>query len=316
MEQRITSSIFFDLQHIIVDSEGAEKLDMLPYVCKICGFKTIKPNPRDLGVVRGNTERFIKTIFHLWKCPQCRTIHSVDQVDFQNIYKDYPLNKRCLDFFARRTMHNLLKRLQRAGIKKTDSILDYGCGNGVFVHFLKGKEYLNVTGHDPYVQEFANLPRQALFDCVVANDVIEHTPDPRAMVQDCVNRLKPGGLLYIGTTDSEGVEMDDLEPHIMRLHQPFHRIIMNQETLKALSSEAGLELFKAYRRSYLDTLVPFANYRFLDEFSRVLGHNMDRALDPVAGLILLRKPILWFYALFGYFFPSACEPAVVLRKHK
>ena len=65
-----------------------------------------------------------------------------------------------------------------------------------------------------------------------------------------------------------------------------------------------------------DFVVPFANYRFLDEFSRALGHNMDKALDPVSGKIMLRRPSLWFFAFFGFWFPSAYEPAVVLRKTK
>jgi hypothetical protein len=45
-----------------------------------------------------------------------------------------------------------------------------------------------------------------------------------------------------------------------------------------------------------------------------LGHNMDLALDPSASNVVFRKPSLLFYALFGYFCPSAYEPAVVLRR--
>ena len=80
----------------------------------------------------------------------------------------------------------------------------------------------------------------------------------------------------------------------------------------------GDEIFRgevaSYRRSYMDTPRPFSNYRFLDEFNRALGHDMDRALDPAAGGIVLRRPALLFYALFGYLLPVAFEPAVVLRK--
>jgi SAM-dependent methyltransferase len=282
--------------------------------CTICGYKAVSPRPEDLGKVRGNTERFKSTLFQLWKCPRCNTIHSLDPVDFQDIYRDYPLNKRRLDIYARLTLGHLLKRLQLAGLKKTDRIIDYGCGNGVFVKFLKEKGYERVTGYDPYVAEFAHLQENGAFDCVVANDVIEHVSDPRALIRDCVRLVTSGGLLYIGTADSEGVEMNNLEPHVMRLHQPFHRIIVSQETLKALGRETGLELVGSYRRSYMDTLVPFANYRFLDEFSKALGHDMNRALDTAAGLIVLRKPGLFFYGFLGYFFPSAYEPAIVLRK--
>ena len=296
------------------DSTAASPAAVPSYTCKICGYRTDRPAPAELGVVRGNTERFRGTLFHLWKCPKCLSIHSVDPVDFRDIYSDYPLNKRRLDVFARGTLRNLLKRLERAGLSKTSSILDYGSGTGIFIRFLKEEGYSDVSGYDPYVDQFSARPVGREFDCVVANDVIEHVEDPRAMVKQCAEWVRPGGLLYIGTADSEPVEMDDLEPHVMRLHQPFHRVIITQDSLKKLASEPGLELVASYRRSYMDTLMPFSNYRFLDEFNKALGHNMDRAFDPSAGRVILRKPTLLFFALFGYFLPSAFEPAVVLRK--
>jgi hypothetical protein len=64
----------------------------------------------------------------------------------------------------------------------------------------------------------------------------------------------------------------------------------------------------------MDTWRPFSNYRFLDEFNKALGHNMDAAFEPSAGKVLFKKPSLFFYAFFGRFFPSAYEPAVALRK--
>jgi 2-polyprenyl-3-methyl-5-hydroxy-6-metoxy-1,4-benzoquinol methylase len=283
--------------------------------CQICGYRADAADPADLGTARGNTERFRATTFHLWKCPRCETIHNIDPVDFGDIYADYPLRRRQLDVFARGTMRNLLGRLEREGLKKTDSILDYGCGNGVFLRFLQEEGYADAAGYDPYEPEYAAVPTgRAPFDCVIANDVIEHCPDARAMVRHCAELLEPGGLLYIGTADSEGVDMHDLEPQLMRLHQPFHRLIFTQKSLERLGTEGGLELVRSYRRSYMDTRKPFANYRFLDEFSKALGHNMDRSFDPSAGRVILRRPTLLFWAFFGYFFPSAYEPAVILRK--
>ena len=60
--------------------------------------------------------------------------------------------------------------------------------------------------------------------------------------------------------------------------------------------------------------MPFANYRFLDELNKAVGHNLDAALDPAVARVVIRRPRLWFYAFFGYFSPSAYEPAVILRK--
>ena len=284
-----------------------------PARCSLCGYETSAEDRVRVGAVRGNTARFRDRLFSVWKCPGCLTLHALDPVDLADIYSDYPLNKRKMDVYARGTLKNLLSRLKGAGLSKSASVLDYGCGNGLFVRFLKEAGYTNVAGYDPYVPEWASLPT-GRFDCVVANDAIEHCDDVRAFVRACAERVKPGGLLYIGTADSAPVEMTDLAPHVMRLHQPFHRIILTGAMLRSLATEPGLTLIKAWRRSYMDTHMPFANYRFLDELNAALGHNLDLALDPKASTrAFLRSPRLWFFAFFGWFFPSAWEPAALLR---
>jgi 2-polyprenyl-3-methyl-5-hydroxy-6-metoxy-1,4-benzoquinol methylase len=286
-----------------------------PLWCSICGHSGI-PAAREYGEVRGNTTRFRQTTYRLWKCPRCSTIHSLDPVDFHDIYRGYPLEKRRIDVYSRGTLRNLTRRLERAGMGTDQAILDYGCGNGLYLRYLGGRGYGRVFGYDPFVPEFADFPRaEAPFDVVVNNDTLEHCDDLRSVLRHCVDILRPGGLLYVGTADSEPVDMADLEPHVMRLHQPFHRVIITARTLEGLAAELELEVLARYRRSYQDTLRPFSNYRFLDELNRVLGHELDRALDPARSTrAFLRNPRLWFFALFGFLFPSAEEPALVLRK--
>ncbi|MFT4517691.1 MAG: SAM-dependent methyltransferase [Halioglobus sp.] len=287
------------------------------YQCLICHHATSEPDNADLGRAPGNTQRFLADVFPLWKCPQCAAIHSLDPVDMADIYSDYPLNSdRTLDIFARGTFKNLLGRLLGGGLGKTDSVIDYGCGNGVYLQYLGEEGYQNLTGYDPFVPAYSQLPiPEGGYDCVIANDVIEHVDSPREMMQDCYDLVKPGGLLYVGTADSEGVEsMADLSRHTMRLHQPFHRVILTQRSLLDLGEELGLEVLQSHKRSYMDTLMPFSNYRFLDEFNKAHGHNLDNALSPDSAKIIMRKPALLFWALFGYFIPSAYEPAVLWRK--
>lgn len=305
-------------QHDVSADSTANTAHNSGHTCLICRYHTEQPGSHELGQVRGNTARFHADVFPLWQCPRCLAIHSSDPVDMADIYSDYPLNSdRKLDVFARGTFRNLLRRLTGNGLHKSDNILDYGCGNGVYVDFLRGEGYQQVSGYDPYVPEFAAppAPPPGGYDCVIANDVIEHVEDPRQMMLDCLALVKRGGILYVGTADAEGVQdMSDLTRHIMRLHQPFHRVILTQRSLLDLGTELGLLLVQSYRRSYMDTLMPFSNYRFLDEFNKAHGHILDAALSPDAAGIVARKPQLLFYALLGYFMPSAIEPAVLWRK--
>jgi SAM-dependent methyltransferase len=283
------------------------------YACRVCSHRTDQPAAAEIGTARGNTERFRGQVFHLWQCPQCRSIHNTDPVDFADIYRDYALNARQLDPFARGTLSNLLARLTKAGLAKSHSVLDVGCGeSAVMIEFLEEQGFTAVTGYDPYTSRYAQRPA-GRFDCVIVNDVIEHVPDPHGFARECADLVNPGGLLYIGTSDTDGVVMNDLEPELMRLHQPFHRVLFNQKSLESIGRGTGFEMVAGYRRSYMDTLRPFSNYRFLDEFSAALGHVVDRSLAPDAPRILLKRPQLLFYAFFGYFLPSAFEPAIVLR---
>lgn len=286
--------------------------------CLICEHTSSPPAAAEVGTVRGNTERFKGETFRIWRCPGCRALQAVDPVDMADIYSDYPLNRdRTLDVFARGTYRNLLKRLTGHGLTPADSILDFGCGNAVFLRFLQEQGFTNTSGYDPFVPDYAATPEPPAggYDCVVANDVIEHVDSPKAMMRECLALTRPGGLLYVGTADAEGVDdMGDLERHIMRLHQPFHRVILTQQSLIDVGLELGLELVQTRRRSYMDTFMPFSNYRFLDEFNRAHGHNLDAALAPDAAGIVARRPQLLFYALFGYFMPSAMEPSVLWRR--
>lgn len=284
--------------------------------CPICDFSISNPPDGQCGTVEGNTARFRADIFHLWRCPNCLTVYNIDPADLSDLYRDYPRFAETLDGFAKATLGNLIKRLEAAGLKKTDSILYVNFGNNqVFLDLMQRKGYVNVEGYNPYLARFSRKPVQT-FDYVVANDSIEHTENVREALEEYVSWMKPNGTLYIGTPDASVIaSMDRLGTYRTALHQPFHRVIITETTLKSLSGKLGMNIVAAYRRSYLDTLIPFANRRFLEELSRVLGDSLDNLYDMrlVVGA-LMRHPRVLFYGFFGYFFPSAYEPAVILRR--
>ena len=172
--------------------------------------------------------------------------------------------------------------------------------------YLHQRGYPSAIGYDPYYPAHARLPtEQAPFDVIVNNDTLEHCEDVRGMIAECLDLLKPGGLLYLGTADSEPVRMHDLEAEVMRLHQPFHRVILTERSLHNVVKEFDVDIVGAYTRSYHDTRRPFSNYRFLDELNRAVGHNLDLAMDPnVTTRAVMRSPRLWFYAFFGFLNPT------------
>lgn len=57
---------------------------------------------------------------------------------------------------------------------KPNTVLDYGCGKGAILSYLKEK-YPNILfeGYDPAVPMFSDKPTK-VYDCVFCNDVLEH----------------------------------------------------------------------------------------------------------------------------------------------
>jgi len=101
------------------------------------------------------------------------------------------------------------------------SILEYGCGSAVLTEYLVGKfPHATFTVADipsvtlefvkwkkqklglPYIvltigSGSAGIPLVDLYDLIICEDVLEHTPNPLEIVQAFARHLNPGGVLVV-----------------------------------------------------------------------------------------------------------------------
>lgn len=104
---------------------------------------------------------------------------------------------------------------------KDKTVIDIGCGGGILTESL-AKQGANLTGIDAndelisvanlhklesaleidyqtiYSNELASSQPNK-FDAVICMELLEHVPDPQALVNDCAALCKPGGKLFFST---------------------------------------------------------------------------------------------------------------------
>ena len=284
-------------------------------LCPICLSGRLE-DAKQVARIPSNVRRWQQHTTTVWQCPQCQSLHSLEKLDLGPYYHDYPFSRRRLDFFNRRVFSGYLHQLRRLGLRPTDSILDYGCSEGLLLRFLQDQGYRNCAGYDAFSIKYSDPEvLRHKYDFVICQDVIEHSEDPRGLLGEISGRLRPGGILYLGTPAADQIDLRDFERSIHSLHQPYHLHIMTKEALKSLADAANLTCVAMDYVDPCDTPYPFINRRFLNAYLAAVDNTLDAGFDPAQIGLVLRSPKLLFLGLFGYWLPPVrSEIRAIFRK--
>lgn len=255
---------------------------------------------------------FAQQRFPVWRCAQCGSIHAGQEVDLDEYYSHYPFFDQKLDWALRASYFGLLRRLRRAGMHQNHHILDFGCGSGLLVQFLKEQKF-DAVGYDPYSSTH-NDPAtlEKTYDVIIAQDVVEHAPEPLAMMRTLDGLVHPGGLVIIGTPNAAGIKLDDPEKFVHPLHQPYHRHIFSIQALCSTATDMGWQRVRTYSTPY--TNMPLLSLPFLHHYMRTDDGTIDALFDRSFRKKLWLDPRTYFYLLFGYFLCNDADIVAIFRK--
>ena len=166
------------------------------------------------------------------QCISCKTLQTVPNAEWENecteIYANYSPyfqasgNEQTVfdpnhDKPVSRSNRLILSLQERLEIKKTGTLLDFGCGNGAFLKaFAELNSEWKLYGYDldethqqevlsiPNVEEFyySNLDQiSQRFDLISMVHVLEHIPNPIKILQSLRRLLRPNGMILIQVPD-------------------------------------------------------------------------------------------------------------------
>ena len=283
-------------------------------ICEFCHTQISKNDTKSLNRIPSNVRELKNTDYLVLKCPNCCSIHSLTSVNLDEIYQNYPIQKQKMDFFTRQLFRKRLNLLKKAGLTKNVSILDYGCGSGLFVKYLNEHGYV-ASGFDPYSNTYQDKSiLSQKYDWIISQDVIEHLTDPNDFLKNIQILLHPHGTLVIGTPNADRINLFNKIDQVGPLHQPFHRHIYSEKQIKLALAEAELSVHSVHLDWYVDTLFPFVNSAFLYRLFLSGDGTIERGFEPVSILDFIKNPKLIFYGLFGYFYSRKTDMLIFAKK--
>jgi len=226
-------------------------------------------------------------IFHMAHCPQCgvyrqnprlvweslQDYNPEDYASHPRLVQDEPTWLRRLD--KRYGPWKRLRAVER--FQPGGSLLEVGCGTGLFLEEALRSGRWQVTGIEPgsRAAEYARqrlgvdihhgrfsdiqLP-EASFDVVVLWNVVEHLDQPVGDLKYAHRLLKDGGWLVFSVPNLESLERRVFKDYWVGWDLPRHLYLFSQPTLKEILEKIGFRLIAR---------------RCISTSYSVLGHSLD-----------------------------------------
>lgn len=202
------------------------------------------------------------------------------------------------------------------------SALDVGGGTGWLLDLVKradkrvtrttvvdidasARSVAEKAGHRYYLSRIEEYPDDHTFDVILMLNVIEHVPDPRAVLLRARKALSSRGRIFLKTPNFESLDASVFRHRSWAgYHTPRHFVLFNRESMRRLCAECGLEVVHF---SYTQG-APFWSVSVLDLLHRI------GVVDISAHRPAIYHPLMPFLQILFAAFDFARRPIAKLSQ--
>lgn len=239
-----------------------------------------------------------------------------EEINKFNYAEHYRILENNISYFTNKSLqYNQFKRrrfesmINNAKLKKGNTILDAGIGDGELTFMLASKQLYNVIGIDIssgkikrlkrllhkkclkrqlFQCDVNNIPFQdRSFDCIFCSEVLEHLPEPEKAISEFHRILKPDGIVIITVPYKEKITYQvcihchKLTPSSGHLHS------FNEINLTKLLKISGFYF------TIVKTIInPLNNLRFLSYIFSLVPFSLWKSIDIMLNKFIFRPKVL------------------------